>query len=310
MIRLLIRRLAWTLPVVLGVLTLVFFLIHMIPGDPIDLMLGEQAAPADREALRSALHLDDPIPAQYGRFLSGIARGDLGRSLRTGRPVAETILARYPATLQLAFSALSIALLIAIPIGICAAVRPQSAIDQGALFLSLLGVSIPNFWLGPLLILLFSIQLDWLPVSGRGGAASSVLPALTLGIGMSALLIRMTRASLLEVVRREYVLAARAKGLSEWAVILKHAFPNALVPLLTIVGLQFGALLTGSIITETIFSWPGLGRLTLQAIQSRDYPMVQGCILAISLTYLFANLLVDLLYAAADPRVRLIRDQP
>lgn len=308
MIRLLVRRLIWTVPVVLGVLTLVFFLIHMIPGDPIDLMLGEQAAPADREALRGALHLDEPIPAQYGRFLTGIARGDLGRSLRSGRPVAGMILARYPATLQLAFSALSIALLIAVPIGIYAAVRPQSRADQGALFLSLLGVSIPNFWLGPLLILLFSIRLDWLPVSGREGPAASVLPALTLGIGMSALLIRMTRASLLEVVRKEYVLAARAKGLSEWAVILKHAFPNALVPLLTIVGLQFGALLTGSIITETIFSWPGLGRLTLQAIQSRDYPLVQGCILAISLTYLFANFMVDLLYAAADPRVRLIRE--
>lgn len=308
MIRLLIRRLAWAVPVVLGVLTLVFFLIHFIPGDPIDLMLGEQAAPADREALRKALHLDEPIPAQYGRFLTGIARGDLGRSLRTGRPVAEMILGRYPATLQLAFFALSIALLIAIPIGIGSAVRPQGSFDQGALFLSLLGVSIPNFWLGPLLILLFSIRLDWLPVSGREGTAAAVLPALTLGIGMSALLIRMTRASLLEVIRKEYVLAARAKGLSERVVILKHAFPNALVPLLTVVGLQFGALLTGSIITETIFSWPGLGRLTLQAIQSRDYPLVQGCILAISLTYLFANLLVDLLYAAADPRVRLVRE--
>ncbi|HZR47177.1 MAG TPA: nickel ABC transporter permease [Candidatus Manganitrophaceae bacterium] len=308
MIRLLIRRLAWTLPVVLGVLTLVFFLIHLIPGDPVDLMLGEQAASADRETLKRALHLDEPIPAQYRRFLSGIARGDLGRSLRTGRPVAEMILARYPATLQLAFTALSIALLIAIPIGVYSAVRPQSRADQGALLLSLLGVSIPNFWLGPLLILLFSIRLDWFPVSGREGPAASVLPALTLAIGMSALLIRMTRASLLEVVRKEYVVAARAKGLSERAVILKHAFPNALVPLLTVVGLQFGALLTGSIITETIFSWPGLGRLTLQAIQSRDYPLVQGCILAISLTYLFANLLVDLLYAAADPRVRLIRE--
>lgn len=308
MLRLLIRRLVWAVPVVFGVLTLVFFLIHLIPGDPVDLMLGEQAAPADRAALRSALRLDDPIPAQYGRFLSGMARGDLGRSLRSGRPVAEMILTRYPATLQLAFGALLIALLIAIPIGIFSAVRPQTPADTAALFFSLLGVSIPNFWLGPLLIMLFSIRLDWLPVSGRGGPASLVLPALTLGIGMSALLVRMTRASLLEVVRKEYVLAARAKGLSERAVILKHAFPNALIPLLTVVGLQFGALLTGSIITETIFSWPGLGRLTLQAIQGRDYPLVQGCILAIALTYLFANLLVDLLYAAADPRIRLNRE--
>jgi peptide/nickel transport system permease protein len=301
----LIRRILWAVPVVLGVLTLVFFLIHFIPGDPIDLMLGEQAAPADRAALRSALHLDDPIPEQYGRFLAGIARGDLGRSLRTGQPVAEMILARYPATLELALSALAIALLIALPIGIFSAVRPQTPADHGALFLSLLGVSMPNFWLGPLLIILFSIQLDWLPVSGRVGPTSWILPALTLGIGMSALLIRMTRSSLLEVVGKEYVLAARAKGLTESAVILKHAFPNALIPLLTVVGLQFGGLLAGSIVTETIFSWPGLGRLTLQAIQSRDYPLVQGCILAIALTYLFANLLVDFLYAAVDPRVRL-----
>jgi peptide/nickel transport system permease protein len=308
MFRLLVRRLLWTIPVVLGVLTLVFFLIHFIPGDPIDLMLGEQAAPADRAALRSALHLDDPIPAQYGRFLMGIGRGDLGRSLRTGRPVTEMILGRYPATLELAFSALLVALLIAVPIGIFSAVRPHTPADHGALFLSLLGVSMPNFWLGPLLIILFSIQLDWLPVSGWGGPTSWILPALTLGTGMSALLIRMTRSSLLEVVPKEYVLAARAKGLTERAVILKHAFPNALIPLLTVVGLQFGALLAGSIVTETIFSWPGLGRLTLQAIQSRDYPLVQGCILAIALTYLFANLVVDFLYAAVDPRVRLIRE--
>jgi peptide/nickel transport system permease protein len=305
MFRLLIRRLFWAIPVVLGVSTLVFFLIHLIPGDPVDLMLGEQAAPADRAALRSALHLDDPIPVQYGRFLKGIARGDLGRSLRSGRPVSEMILARYPATLQLAFTALLISLLIAVPIGIFSAIRPQSPADTGALLLSLIGVSMPNFWLGPLLIIFFSIQLDWLPVSGRGGPTSWILPALTLGIGMSALMIRMTRSSLLEVVRKEYVLAARAKGLPERAVILKHAFLNALIPLLTVVGLQFGALLTGSIVTETIFSWPGLGRLTLQAIHSRDYPLVQGCILSIALTYLVANLLVDLLYAAIDPRVRL-----
>ena len=308
MFQLLIRRLLWAVPVVFGVLTLVFFLIHFIPGDPIDLMLGEQAAPADRAALRGALHLDDPIPAQYGRFLWGIARGDLGRSLRTGEPVAEMILSRYPATMELAFSALLIALLIAFPIGIFSAVRARTPADTGALFFSLLGISMPNFWLGPLLIVLFSIHLDWLPVSGRVGPTSWILPALTLGIGMSALLIRMTRSSLLEVIPKEYILAARAKGLTERAVILKHAFPNALIPLLTVVGLQFGALLTGSIITETIFSWPGLGRLTLQAIHGRDYPLVQGCILIIALTYLFANLLVDFLYAAVDPRVRLIRE--
>lgn len=304
MARFLIRRLLWSGPVLLGVLTLVFFLIHLIPGDPIDVMLGERAAEADRAALREALHLDDPILTQYGRFLAGVARGDLGRSLTSQRPVAGLILARYPATLQLAAAALFVALLIALPLGILSAVRPRTAVDAGGLLFSLFGVSMPTFWLGPLLIILFSLKLDWLPVSGRHGIASLVLPALTLGLGMSAILVRMTRSSLLEIFPKEFVLTARAKGLPERRVILRHALRNALIPLLTVVGLQIGALLTGSIITETIFSWPGLGRLTIQAIQSRDYPLVQGCILAIALTYLLVNLLIDLLYAAVDPRVQ------
>lgn len=304
MARFLIRRLLWSGPVLLGVLTLVFFLIHLIPGDPIDVMLGERAAEADRAALREALHLDDPIMTQYGRFLAGVIQGDLGRSLTSQRPVAGLILARYPATLQLAAAALLLSLLIALPLGILSAVRPRTAVDAGGLLFSLFGVSMPTFWLGPLLIILFSLKLDWLPVSGRHGIASLVLPALTLGLGMSAILVRMTRSSLLEIFPKEFVLAARAKGLPERRVILRHALRNALIPLLTVVGLQIGALLTGSIITETIFSWPGLGRLTIQAIQSRDYPLVQGCILAIALTYLLVNLLIDLLYAAVDPRVQ------
>lgn len=304
MARFLIRRLLWSGPVLLGVLTLVFFLIHLIPGDPIDVMLGERAAEADRAALREALHLDDPILTQYGQFLAGVARGDLGRSLTSQRPVAGLILARYPATLQLAAAALLLSLSIALPLGILSAVRPRTAVDAGGLLFSLFGVSMPTFWLGPLLIILFSLKLDWLPVSGRHGIASLVLPALTLGLGMSAILVRMTRSSLLEIFPKEFVLTARAKGLPERRVILRHALRNALIPLLTVVGLQIGALLTGSIITETIFSWPGLGRLTIQAIQSRDYPLVQGCILAIALTYLLVNLLIDLLYAAVDPRVQ------
>lgn len=304
MARFLIRRLLWSGPVLLGVLTLVFFLIHLIPGDPIDVMLGERAAEADRAALREALHLDDPIMTQYGRFLAGVIQGDLGRSLTSQRPVAGLILARYPATLQLAAAALLLSLLISLPLGILSAVRPRTAVDAGGLLFSLFGVSMPTFWLGPLLIILFSLKLDWLPVSGRHGIASLVLPALTLGLGMSAILVRMTRSSLLEIFPKEFVLAARAKGLPERRVILRHALRNALIPLLTVVGLQIGALLTGSIITETIFSWPGLGRLTIQAIQSRDYPLVQGCILAIALTYLLVNLLIDLLYAAVDPRVQ------
>ncbi len=304
MTRFLIRRLLWSGPVLLGVLTSVFFLIHLIPGDPIDVMLGERAAEADRAALRAALHLDDPILTQYGRFLAGVARGDLGRSLVSQRPVAALILARYPATLQLAAAALLVSLLIALPLGLLSAVRPRSMFDAGGLLFSLFGVSMPTFWLGPLLIILFSLKLDWLPVSGRHGIASLILPALTLGLGMSAILVRMTRSSLLEIFPKEFVLTARAKGLPERRVVLRHALRNALIPLLTVVGLQIGALLTGSIITETIFSWPGLGRLTIQAIQGRDYPLVQGCILAIALTYLLVNLLIDLLYAAVDPRVQ------
>src|SRR5579884_1018267 len=304
MARFLIRRLVWSGPVLLGVVTLVFFLIHLIPGDPIDLMLGERAAEADRAALRAALHLDDSIWTQYGHFLARIARGDLGRSLSTQQSVSGLILARYPATLQLAAAALLISLLIALPIGILCATRPRSTVDLGGLLFSLLGISMPAFWLGPLLIILFSLKLDLLPVSGRHGITSILLPALTLGLGMSAIIIRLTRSSLLEVLRREFVLAARAKGLPERRVILKHALRNALIPLLTVVGLQIGALLTGSIITETIFSWPGLGRLTIQAIQSRDYPLVQGCILVITVTYLLINLMIDLLYATVDPRVQ------
>ncbi len=304
MARFLIRRLVWSGPVLLGVVTLVFFLIHLIPGDPIDLMLGERAAEADRAALRAALHLDDSIWTQYGHFLARIARGDLGRSLSTQQSVSGLILARYPATLQLAAAALLISLLIALPIGILCATRPRSTVDLGGLLFSLLGISMPAFWLGPLLIILFSLKLDLLPVSGRHGITSILLPALTLGLGMSAIIVRLTRSSLLEVLRREFVLAARAKGLPERRVILKHALRNALIPLLTVVGLQIGALLTGSIITETIFSWPGLGRLTIQAIQSRDYPLVQGCILVITVTYLLINLMIDLLYATVDPRVQ------
>ena len=310
MARFLVRRLLWSAPALLGVLTGVFFLIHLTPGDPIDLMLGETAAEADRASLRSALHLDEPIFRQYRHFIVGALQGDLGQSFSYRRPVFNLILDRAPATFELAGAALLTALLIALPLGILSAVRARTGADRAILLFSLLGVSMPNFWLGPLFILLFALRLDWLPVSGRSGAASLVLPALTLGFGMSAILIRMTRASLLEVIRKDFVLAARAKGLPERAVILKHAFRNALIPILTVAGLQFGALLTGSIITETIFAWPGLGRLTLQAIQSRDYPLAQGCFLAIAVTYLAVNFVVDLFYAVVDPRVEYGRRGP
>ncbi len=298
------RRLLLALPVVLGVVTLVFLLIHLIPGDPVEIMLGESALPADRDALREALGLDRPILEQYGSFLWGLCRGDLGVSLQQRRPVTALIREHYPATLELTLAAMLISLLIALPAGILSGIRQYSFLDHSTMFLALLGVSMPNFWLGPLLIWVFSIQLGWFPVSGKGGLAHLLLPAITLGASMAAIVARMTRSSVLEVLREDYVMTARAKGLSEARVILKHVLRNAMLPVLTVVGLQFGALLAGSIITETIFSWPGLGTLMVKAIQTRDYPVVQGCVLVIALSYVLVNLLTDLLYGVIDPRIR------
>ena len=304
MLRFLARRIALTIPVLLGVATLVFSLIHLIPGDPAQAMLGESASPQDVAELRARLGLDRPLLEQYGRFLRGAVSGDLGRSLRTNQPVTSAIIERMPATFELAAAAMFVAVAVAIPLGIAAAVWRGTAVDHGATTLSLLGISIPNFWLGPLLAIIFSIELGWLPVSGRGTWAHLVLPAVSLGAALAAILARMTRASVLEELRELYVLAARARGLSRTRAVVRHAFRNSLIPIVTIVGLQFGAVLTGTIITETIFAWPGLGRLLIQSIQFRDYPMVQGCILLIAVTYVAVNLLTDLAYGLADPRIR------
>ena len=300
----LFRRLALLIPTVLGVVTLIFFLIHFIPGDPVELMLGETASTADLGRLRADLGLDRPVAEQFGAFLLGLVQGDLGNSFFYRRPVAEVILEKLPATLELAAAAMVLALLLALPLGIAAAVRKDSLTDRAAMLASLVGISMPNFWLGPLLIILFSIKLGWLPVSGREGAASIVLPALTLGTALAALLSRMTRSAMLDVLGEDYLRTARAKGLSEKVVIVKHAFRNALLPVLTIVGLQFGALLSGAVITENVFAWPGIGTLLIQAINARDYPLVQGCVLVISLGYVAANFLTDLLYSLSDPRVK------
>jgi peptide/nickel transport system permease protein len=300
----LVRRLLLALPVVFGVVTLVFLLIHLIPGDPVEIMLGESALPADREALRESLGLDRPVLEQYGNFLWGLCRADLGRSLQQRRPVRALIMEHYPATLELTLAAMLISLLIALPAGVLSGIRQYSSWDHATMFLAMLGVSMPNFWMGPLLIWVFSIQLGWFPVSGRGGLAHLVLPALTLGASMAAIVARMTRSSVLEVLREDYVMTARAKGLSETRIIWKHVLRNAMLPVLTVVGLQFGALLAGSIITETIFSWPGLGTLMVKAIQTRDYPVVQGCVLVIALSYVLVNLVTDLVYGLVDPRIR------
>ena len=301
----LVRRLFSALVTVVGVATLVFFLIHLIPGDPVDRILGDSARPADREALRTALGLDAPVSVQFGDFLSGLARLDLGDSIVSGRPVASLIAQHLPATLQLAAAALAIALLVAVPLGVIAARRRGTRLDSLAMGFSLLGVSIPNFWLGPMLILVFSLWLGWTPVSGREGLASQVLPALTLGTSLAAVLARMVRSSLLEVLEEDFMRTARAKGLDENTVVWRHGLRNALLPVVTLVGLQLGALLGGAVITETVFAWPGIGLLLVDAIQARDYPVVQGCVLTISTTYVLVNLGTDLIYGVIDPRIEL-----
>jgi ABC-type dipeptide/oligopeptide/nickel transport system permease component len=304
MARYLLRRLLLTVPVLLGVATLVFALIHLVPGDPAQSMLGESASPDEIGRLRTALGLDRPLLTQYRTFLSGVARGNLGTSFRFGTPVTQEIRKRLPDTAILAISAMAVAIVVAIPLGIVAAVFRGRFLDHAAMTLALAGISMPSFWLGPLLAILFAVRLGWLPVSGSGTPLHLVLPAVTLGTALSAILARMTRSSVIEELRELYVLAARSRGLSQARAVVRHAFRNSLIPVVTIIGLQFGAVLTGTIITETIFGWPGVGRLLIQAINSRDYPLVQGCILFISVIYVAMNLITDLTYGVLDPRIR------
>jgi ABC-type dipeptide/oligopeptide/nickel transport system permease component len=302
--RFLARRLLLTTPVLLGVATLVFSLIHLIPGDPAQAMLGEAAPQADVVELRHRLGLDRPLIEQYGVFLKGLVTGDLGTSLRTGQPVTDQIVERMPATFELAAAAMIVAIAFAMPLGIVAAVRRGTVADHAAMTISLAGVSVPNFWLGPMLAIIFAVELGWLPVSGRGTWAHLVLPAISLGAALAAILARMTRATMLEELREQYVQAARARGVSKSRAVLRHAFRNSLIPVVTLLGLQFGAVLTGAVITETIFAWPGIGRLLIQSIGFRDYPLVQGCILLIALTYVGVNLATDMVYGVLDPRIR------
>jgi ABC-type dipeptide/oligopeptide/nickel transport system permease component len=304
LLRFIVRRVLLTVPVLLGVATLVFALIHVVPGDPAQAMLGETASDEEVAALRTRLGLDRPLIEQYAAFLGNALRGDLGASLRSNTPVAEEITARLPATLELAAAAMFVAIGFSIPLGIIAAVRRGTCVDHAATTLALTGISIPSFWLGPLLALIFAVELGWLPVSGRGTLAHLVLPAISLGAALAAILARMTRASLLEELREPYVRAARARGASPSRAVLRHAFRNSLIPVVTLIGLQFGAVLTGAVITETIFAWPGIGRLLIQSIGFRDYPIVQGCVLFIAVTYVGMNLVTDLVYGLLDPRIR------
>ena len=304
MIAFLVRRFLLTIPVVWIVVTLVFALVHLVPGDTVAQMLGEGAAVTEVERLRQELGLDRPILDQYVSYMSGIVRGDLGVSFRNQETVFESVAQRYPATIQLAVAALVLSFLIAVPLGVLAAVRRGSIADRSIGAFTLVGLSLPNFVLGPLMILLFSIELGWFPVSGRESLAHLILPALTMGGVMAAITTRMVRSSMLEEIHQDYVRTARAKGLSEGRVLFRHALQNGLIPVLTVMGLQLGNLLAGAIIIETIFSWPGLGQLLFQAISARDYPLVQGCILAIALTYIVVNRLTDVIYSLVDPRIR------
>ncbi len=305
MLNYIISRLASALIVIFGVVFIVFMLIHMVPGDPVEVMLGESATAVDREALRHSLGLDLPLWQQFYQFISGLLHFDLGYSLHSRQAISEIISARIGPTLELTLASLFVASIIAFPLGILAALKKDKLADAAAMSFSLLGVSIPNFLMGPLLILLFSVLLGWFPVSGKSGLNSLVLPALTLGTALAAVLSRMIRASLLEILNEDYIRTAKAKGLSRTRIIGLHALRNAMLPVITLIGLQIGALLAGAVITEIVFSWPGLGQLTIESIQKRDYPVVQACILLISTTYVVVNTLTDIVYGLLDPRIRL-----
>ncbi|MBA3914965.1 MAG: ABC transporter permease [Acidobacteriales bacterium] len=304
MLRYLTTRVLYTLPVVWLVVSVVFLLIHLVPGDPVLQMLGEGAPAADVQAARHAYGLDLPLGQQYLNYWKGVLHGNLGSSVRFNQNVGLLVWQRYPYTLELTLSALLVAILLAIPAGVRSAQRRNRWDDRLLSVVSLFGLSFPNFALGPILILIFSLRLGWLPVSGSGGILNLVLPAITMGGALAAILTRMVRTSMLEELGQDYIRTARAKGLPEKVVVYRHALRNAMIPVITVLGLQFGALLAGAIVTETIFSWPGIGRLTIQAIGNRDYYLVQGCILAIGLTYIAVNFLTDLLYSVANPRIR------
>ena len=303
MSRFLLQRLVFLIPTLLGVLMVTFLLLYVAPGDPVQAMVGERADPETLARLRAELHLDDPLPKQFAHYLGGVLRGNLGTSYITRRPILRDLLQRFPATLRLAGAAMLFAALTGISIGIFGAWRPGAVLDRVAAFGAYLGISFPVYWVGLILILIFAVNLRWLPPSGSGGLAYLVLPALTLGMRSVAFLSRMTRAAMQEVLQSDFVRTARAKGLLETRVVLSHGFRNALLPVLTVLGLDFGSYLTGSILTETIFSWPGVGRYVLTAIDKRDLPAVQGSILFLSLVFVLVNLITDLLYARVDPRV-------
>jgi peptide/nickel transport system permease protein len=304
-IKQLMRRLLALVPVALGVATLTFAIIHLVPGDPVIAMLGETAAPSDVVGMRRQLGLDRPLLAQYASYLGGLAIGDLGESISYRKPVARLIAERFPATIELAATGMLVAILLAFPLGLIAGSNPGGAGDLSAMGFAIVGISVPHIYLGPLLMILFSLDLRWLPLTGRGGIAHLVLPAMTLGTALAAILARMLRQSLIRVRESDYMRTALSKGLSARAALFRHGLKNALTSVVTIIGLQMGALLSGTLIIEIIFSWPGIGRLLITAIGARDYPVVEGCVLTFAMTYVVVNMATDLVYAMVDPRVRI-----
>ena len=301
----LVRRLLSTIPVLFGVLLLVFSMLHLVPGDPVKMMLGEfQTSPEQIAKLQSQLHLDEPLPQQFGRYVWNALHGDLGTSIRSNKPVTKEIMDNLPATLQLALAGLLIAGVLGISLGVLAAIKQYSWVDAGSMLIALIGVSMPSFWLGLLFIFALSLKVHLFPATGGGDLRHLVLPAVTLGLGASAIIARLTRSSMLEVMRHEYVTTARAKGIRESRVIIRHALKNALIPVVTIFGLQFGQLLAGTVVIETVFGRPGIGRLIVDAILNKDFPLVQGIVLVVAISYVVVNLIVDLLYAFLDPRIR------
>lgn len=303
MSRFILRRLLLAIPTLFGVLIVAFLLLYVAPGDPVEAMIGERADSATMARLRAQLHVDDPLPQRFGHYVGRVLVGDLGNSYITNRPITQDIRERFPKTLQLAGAAMLLATVLGITLGVLSARRPGGIADRFALGIAYLGISFPVYWVGLLLILLFAVTLRWLPPSGYGSLRFLVLPALTLGMRSIAFQARMTRSAMLDALGADFVRTARAKGLSEWIVTAKHALRNALIPVITVVGLDFGAYLTGSILTETIFSWPGIGRYVVNAISRRDLPAIQGSVLFLSTVFVVVNLITDLAYAKADPRV-------
>lgn len=308
MIQYILKRIWQSVPVIFGVIIITFILMYIIPGDPVVSMVGERFDEARIQELREDLHLNDPIWKQFAVYLGKVVRGDLGTSFITGRPVASDLMQKFPNTALLAASAMFFAVLIGVGIGIVSSLRPNSLLDRGIMILALAGISTPVFWLGLMLALFVGVYLQWLPPTGFGGIEYLILPAITLGARSAAYLARITRASMLDVMNKDYIRTARSKRIPEWKVVLKHALPNAMIPVITVIGTDFGSYLSGAVLTESIFGWPGIGRFALDAILKRDFPVIQGTVLFMALMFIMANMIVDILYGVLDPRIRMERD--